>query len=165
MNAIVSVTRDWGIGLKGALVVRNRDDMRFFRQTTMGGTVLCGRATFQSFPGGALSGRRNVVLTRDPNFVAEGAEVVHSVEEALAAVAADDPDRVWLIGGESVYRAMLGFCSQAYVTMNDIRCEVDARFPDLDQHADWQLERALGTGITSAGIPYEFRLYSHISPR
>ena len=162
MNAIVSVTKDWGIGLNGALVVRNRDDMRFFRQTTMGGTVLCGRTTFQSFPGGALAGRRNVVLTRDPNFMADGAEVAHSIDEALTAVAPDDPDHVWLIGGESVYRAMLGFCKRAYVTMNDIACEVDARFPNLDEHADWQLQRCLGAGVTNAGIPYEFRLYGRL---
>lgn len=162
MNAIVSVTKDWGIGLNGALVVRNRDDMRFFRQTTMGGTVLCGRTTFQSFPGGALAGRRNVVLTRDPHFMAEGAEVVHSIDEALAAVAPDDSDHVWLIGGESVYRVMLGLCRQAYVTMNDITCEVDAHFPNLDQHPDWRFERSLGAGITNAGIPYEFRLYGRL---
>ncbi|MBQ9004992.1 MAG: dihydrofolate reductase, partial [Atopobiaceae bacterium] len=78
MDAIVSVTRDWGIGLEGDLAVANRADMRRFVQLTCGGrkpseaapgevlgTVVMGRKTFQSFPNGALKARRNIVITRD----------------------------------------------------------------------------------------------------
>ncbi len=162
MNAIVSVTADWGIGLKGRLLVRNRADMRFFRETTMGGTVVCGRTTFESFPGGALKGRRNIVLTHDRSWSSVGAEVAHDLEETLKLVADDDPERVWLIGGESIYRALLERCSRAYVTKHDVVREADAHFPDLDASAMWELERHFGTGTTDEGVPYEFVVYRHL---
>ena len=102
MNAIVSVTKDWGIGMRGRLLVPNREDMRFFVQKTMGGTVICGRKTFQSFPGGPLKGRHNIVLTADPDFRVDGVTVVHDIEGALEAARDEDPSKVWVIGGERV---------------------------------------------------------------
>ena len=161
VNAIVSVTRDWGIGHRGHLLVRNKADMRFFRETTMGGTVLCGRTTFQTFPGGALKGRRNVVLTRDEGFAAPGVEVVHGIEDALAAVAVDDPERVWLIGGQSVYAALIDACERAYVTKNDVLVPADAFFPNLDQSPSWELEQTLGEDTTPEGVAFEFCVYRH----
>ena len=159
MNAIVSVTRDWGIGRDGRLAVRNRADMRYFRETTMGGTVVCGRTTFESFPGGALKGRRNVVLSRNPAFAPEGVEVVASTEEALRAVAGESPHQVWLIGGEQVYRELLGECDRAFVTYNDVAATADAFFLNLDEDEGWVLEDVCGGGTTDAGVAYEFRVY------
>lgn len=174
MNAIVSVARDWGIGLDGGLAVANRADMRRFVQLTCGGrrpkdaapgevlgTVVMGRKTFQSFPGGALKARRNIVITRDEGFAAEGAEVVHSVEEALALVAECDPESVWLIGGESVYRQLLPHCSRAYVTMNDVVVPADAFFPDLDEDPSWKCIAREEGGITDEGVPFSYLTYEH----
>ena len=164
MNAIVSVTEDWGIGLDGALVVRNRADMRRFRELTTGGTVIMGRRTLESFPGGRpLKGRRNVVLSRTRGWLAEGVEVAASVEEALALVAGDDPDRVWLIGGEAVYAQLVGRCTRAYVTLNHVVVPVDARFPDLDALPGWALESRGQPGTTDEGMPYEFLTYRNLS--
>ena len=164
MNAIVSVTEDWGIGLDGALVVRNRADMRRFVELTRPGTVVMGRRTLESFPGGRpLKGRRNVMLSRDPGFAPEGVEVARSVDEALALVAADDPDRVWLIGGEAVYAQLLGRCARAYVTLNHVVVPVDARFPDLDALPDWALESRDQAGTTDDGVPYEFLTYRNLA--
>ncbi len=159
MNAIVSVTNNWGIGLNGQLVVRNRADMRMFREQTMGGTVVCGRTTFEGFPGGALKGRRNIVLTHDPNYTAQGAEVVHSTAEALRTIEHDDPDHVWLIGGQSVYEALLGACTKAYVTKNDVTVAADAFFPNLDALPTWTCAESLESGTTDTGIGYEFLIY------
>lgn len=161
MNAIVSVTSDWGIGLKGGLLVRNRTDMRFFRQTTMGGTVICGRKTFLSFPGGALKGRRNIILTRNHAFSADNAEVIHSVEELQTSIADIDPSNVWLIGGASVYEALLPHCTRAYVTMNHTQLPADTWFPNLDTDDAWYLEETRPGGTTDDGIPFEFRIYLH----
>lgn len=164
MNAIVSVTEDWGIGLDGALVVRNRADMRRFRELTTGGTVVMGRRTLQSFPGGRpLKGRRNVVLSRTSGWEAEGVEVARSVEEALALVAGDDPEHVWAIGGEAVYRQLVGRCARAYVTLNHVVVPVDARFPDLDALPDWALESRGQAATTEDGVPYEFLTYRNLS--
>ena len=89
LSAIVAVCDDWGIGLDGGMVVENREDMRHFVACTTGHPVIMGRRTLESFPGARpLRNRRNVVLTRDTTFSPEGVEVVHTLDEALAAVAA-----------------------------------------------------------------------------
>ncbi len=159
MNAIVSVTSDWGIGHEGKLLVRNRKDMNYFTSHTMGGTVLCGQTTFESFPGGALKGRRNVVLSVDPAFAAEGAEVVRSLDEALAAVATDDPNQVWLIGGQSVYEQLIDHCQRAFITKNECVLPADAFFPNLDEKPEWHVVSEEPGGVTASGIPYRFVTY------
>ena len=159
MNAIVSVTSDWAIGRDGGLAVRNKADMRRFVSLTMGGTVVMGRKTLESFPGGPLKGRRNVVISRQTGYAPEGVEVAGSPEEALALVSADDPDDVWLIGGESVYRALLDSCERAYVTKNECVREADAWFPNLDEDPSWQVESREEGGVTKAGIPFEYVTY------
>lgn len=172
MDAIVSVTRGWAIGKNGALLVRNRDDMRRFVALTTGGTVLMGRKTYESFPKGPLKGRRNVILTRDRDYepphtrepLPEGTSVVlvHSIEEALAATSHDT--KVWLIGGASVYRALLPLCERCYVTKNDVDApNADAYFPDLDENHGWEVESLDRGGTTSAGIPFEFVTYRRVA--
>ena len=165
MNAIVSVTSNWGIGNKGALIVRNRDDMLRFKELTMGCTVLMGRTTFESFPVGPLKGRRNIVVTHDPTYERqhEGIECASDLPQALQMVANEQPDRVWLIGGESLYRALLPYCERAYVTRNDTQVEADAFFPDLDEDEEWFIEEQGPSGVTAAGIPYEFLVYRNRS--
>ncbi len=161
MNAIVSVTSDWAIGNKGQLIVRNREDMRRFVQLTTGGTVLMGRTTFESFPGGPLKGRRNVVVTHDEHYGAlhSGIECAQDLDSALELVATDDPNSVWLIGGESLYRALLDHCERCYVTRNQVRVEADAFFPNLDERDGWELEVIEGSGTTPEGIAYDFATY------
>ncbi len=159
MNAIVSVTREWGIGRDGHLPVRNRADMRRFVRLTMGGTVVMGRKTFETFPGGPLKGRRNIVMTRDDGYRREGVERVASPEEALSLVSAEEPDSVWLIGGASVYNALLPACTRVYVTMNDTSVPADTFFPDLDENPDWVLESEEEGGTTEEGIAFSFRTY------
>lgn len=161
MNAIVSVTREWGIGKDGSLIVPNRADMRRFVQLTRGCTVVMGRATYQSLPGGPLKGRRNVVLTRAVDFPAEGIELAHSVEECRSLLAGEDEERVWLIGGAQLYRTLLGSCRRAYVTKNDVSAEADAFFPDLDADPDWLLVGSDGGGRTDEGVAYEFLTYEN----
>ncbi|MBR1828471.1 MAG: dihydrofolate reductase [Atopobiaceae bacterium] len=175
MDAIVSVTRDWGIGLEGDLAVANRADMRRFVQLTCGGrkpseaapgevlgTVVMGRKTFQSFPNGALKARRNIVITRDEAFEALGAEVVHSVDEALALVADCDPSTVWLIGGASIYRQLIGQCRRAHVTMNETVVPADAYFPNLDEDPSWKLVSCEEGGVTPEGVAFSYRTYEHV---
>ena len=167
MNAIVSVTSDWAIGNEGGLIVRNRADMRRFVSLTMGGTVLMGRTTFESFPGGPLKGRRNVVVTRDRQYALrhEGIECAHSLDEALDLVAADDPDTVWLIGGESLYRALLAHCDRCFVTRNRVVVAADAFFPDLDADPSWELESVEEGGETSEGVRFDFATYRNVGQR
>ncbi len=159
MNAIVSVTQDWAIGYQGKLLVRNAADMRFFKETTMGGTVLCGRNTFQSFPGGALVGRRNIVLTRDQTYSPSGAEVAHTIDEVLSLVESDDPDHVWLIGGQSVYHQLLPYCKRALVTYHKVTVPADTYFPNLDEDERWVIRSSSPVSTTPSGVPFSFLEY------
>ena len=163
LSAIVAVCDDWGIGIDGGMLVSNRDDMRHFVACTTPGTVVMGRKTLESLPGGRpLKGRRNVVLTRDASFAREGAEVVHSLDEALAAVERDE--RVWVIGGDSVYHALLPYCSRAVVTKNHCVRPADSFFPNLDADPAWEVADVMGEGVTPEGVAYEFVEYRRAAP-
>ena len=164
LNAIVAVCDDWGIGLGGDMVVENRADMRHFVACTKGHTVIMGRKTLESFPGGhPLKNRRNVVITSDAAFEREGAEVVHSLEDALASVAPDE--EAWVIGGGQVYAALLPHCERAVITKNHCVRAADTYFPDLDADDAWQVENAVTADedgnplVTAEGIPFEFVTY------
>ena len=161
MDAIVSVTADWGIGRDGSLLVRNKADMRRFKELTMGGSVIMGRKTFESLPGGPLVGRNNIVLTRSRDFAPEGVEVARSIDEALERAAAYG-ERTWLIGGASLYEQFIDLCDEVYVTCHDVVLEADAFFPNLDDDERWICADVSETEFTASGIPYCFALYRHI---
>lgn len=160
MNAIVAVDRNWAIGRDNGLLFSLPTDMKRFRTLTSGGTVIMGRKTLDSFPGGQpLPKRRNIVITRDPNFQREGCEAVASPEAALAL--AGDGEDVWLIGGGSIYAALLNRCRRVYLTKVDAAAEgADAFFPDLDALPDWSVERT-GEAVTENGLTYRFLDYVH----
>ncbi len=163
IKAIVAVCDDWGIGRDGDMVVSNRADMRHFVSKTRGCPVIMGRKTLESFPGGRpLKDRRNIVLTRDGSFEREGVEVVHSVEEALAAVA--DEEVAWVIGGGAVYEQFLAHCVEAEITHNHVIREVDTRFPDLSRDPAWHVARrsdvhTIERGQGDEGLAFEFVTY------
>lgn len=137
MKAIVVVDEHWGIGKKGNLLFHLTKDMAFFRQKTLGKTVVMGANTFRSLPHGALPKRTNVVLD-DAERDYANAVVVHSVEELLRAVDVNSDD-VFVIGGASVYRLLLDMCDEAFVTKVFADGEAEVFFPNLDERADWQL--------------------------
>lgn len=158
MNAIVVTDKQWAIGRSGDLLFSLPGDMKHFRTLTSGGTVIMGRRTLDSFPGGRpLPKRRNIVITRDPDFCREGCEIVHHPEEALAL--AGDGDDVWLIGGGSIYAALLDRCLRACVTQVDTAApEADVFFPNLDALPAWAVEHT-GEPITENGLTYRFVNY------
>ena len=138
IEAIVAVNRDWGIGADGTQSVTLHADRKHFRAVTEGCTVIVGRRTLADFAGGRpLSNRRNIVLTRG-NRAVEGAEVAHSAEESVALAGSD---RCLVIGGASVYRALLPYCERIHVTKIDVCPPSDSFFPDLDASPDWEIER------------------------
>ena len=137
IEAIVAVNRDWGIGADGTQNVVLSADRKHFRAVTEGCTVIVGRKTLADFPGGKpLPGRRNIVLTRG-DLTAEGAEVAHTAEEAIALAGSE---RCLVIGGASVYRALLPYCARIYVTKIDVCPPSDSFFPNLDLSPEWKIE-------------------------
>ena len=156
MNAIVAVDRKWAIGRENTLLFSLPTDMKRFRSITTGGTVLMGRKTLESFPGGKpLPNRRNVVLTSHEVEI-EGAEVVHTLEDMLRAVENEDPDHVFVIGGGSLYTALLPQCRRVLLTKVDaVGTGADTWFPNLDKLPAWQVEREEAP-IEEKGFTYRF---------
>lgn len=138
LSTIVAVDQNWAIGYQGNLLARVSDDLKNFRAYTTGKTVILGSKTLATFPGGKpLKNRRNIVLSRRPDYAPEGAEVAHSVEEALALLSEDEEAVV--IGGETVYRQFLPYCGKAVVSQFDAAFPHDALFPDLDADPAWEM--------------------------
>ena len=134
MNLIAAVDENWAIGRDGDQLVYIPEDLRRFQALTMGHPVILGRKTLATFPGGRpLKGRRNLVLSRNPDFRPEGAEVFPDLDALLAAA----PEDAFVIGGESVYRALLPRCSTAYITRILAAFPADRHLPDLDADPAW----------------------------
>lgn len=155
MEAIVAVYSDWGIGRAGTQPVVLKADRAHFREVTRGAAVLVGRRTLADFPGGKpLKGRVNLVVTRQDMEI-EGALVVHSTQEALAAAKAQP--RCLVIGGASVYREFYPFLDLVHVTKIELCPESDSFFPDLDADPAWVCEA--GEQLEEDGIGYRFCTY------
>lgn len=140
MKLIAAVDRNWAIGYKGELLVSIRADQQNFRKLTLGKTVVLGRKTMDTFPGGRpLKNRRNIILTRDTSYSVPDAETVHSIDELLELLKDVDTDDVYIIGGSSVYAQMLPYCNEAVITEIDYRYEADSYFPNLDESPEWEM--------------------------
>lgn len=158
MYAIAAVDEKWGIGRNNALMFHLSADLRRFKALTSGHTVLMGRKTLQSLPGGrGLPDRRNIVLTADRAFAAENAETVHSPAEAVLTAGED----AWVIGGESVYRAFLPLCERVYVTRIAADGGADAFFPDLESDPRWTLS-ARSEEMEENGLTFRYEEYTPI---
>ena len=138
MKAILAADKHWGIGYNNRLLVSIPADMKFFRQTTTGKVVVMGRKTLESFPNGMpLKNRTNIVLTGNKNYQVKDAVVVHSEQELTEELKKYDTDDVYVIGGESIYRMMLPYCDEVFVTRIDHAFQADTFFPDLDEMDEW----------------------------
>ncbi|MCD7947061.1 MAG: dihydrofolate reductase [Oscillospiraceae bacterium] len=136
MNLIVAVDRNWAIGKDGDQLVYIPADLKRFQTLTMGHALILGRKTLATFPKGRpLAGRRNLILSRDSTFSAEGGEVFRDLDSLLV----EAPEDAFVVGGESVYYALLPHCDTAYVTKIDHTYPADAFFPNLDTDAQWYL--------------------------
>lgn len=134
ISLIVAMSRNRVIGASGAIPWKLPADMRQFRALTMGKPIIMGRKTFESIAH-ALPGRKNIVMTRDGLFRAEGCHVASSREEALAS--ARGHDEVMVIGGEGIYKEFLPIADRIYLTLIDEEFAGDAFFPELDM-ARWK---------------------------
>ena len=157
MNCIVVVDQNWAIGCEGGLLFSLPTDMKRFRSLTIDGTVILGRKTLDSFPGGRpLPRRRNIVITRKVDFDREGCEIVPSPQAALEAADGTEEEQLWVIGGGSVYTALLPKCKRAFVTRVDAAApEADTFFPNLDKLPGWEVE-SVSEPVEENGVTYRF---------
>nr|WP_206314305.1 dihydrofolate reductase [Streptomyces coryli] len=151
-------TPDGVIGADNGIPWRLPEDMAHFKATTLGHPVVMGRKTWDSLPPRfrPLPGRRNIVVTRDPSWTAEGADRAGSLPEALALAA---PAGTWVMGGGEIYRAALPYATTLSVTEVDLKISGDTYAPALDPA--WQMSEDKGwqTSATS-GLRFRIRTYT-----
>ena len=140
ISLIVAVSQNNVIGRDNQLPWHLPEDLQYFKAVTMGKPLIMGRKTFESI-GRPLPGRANIVITRNPDWTAEGVEIVADIEAAFAfaqkACSVSGGDEVMVIGGEQIYRSCLARSDRLYLTRVEARVEGDAFFPELDED-DWQ---------------------------
>jgi dihydrofolate reductase len=128
LTIIVATDRQRGIGIANTLPWKLPEDLAFFKRTTTGHTIIMGRKTFDSI-GRALPNRRNIVITRNPDWQHAGVESVASLEEAIALVG---DEAAFVIGGGQIYVEALPYTRNLLVTEIDHDFTCDAFFPDID---------------------------------
>ncbi len=134
--AIVHVDKEWGIGKGNDMMFSLPKDMKFFRETTLGHTVVMGGNTLRSFPHQKpLKNRVNIVLSRGQ--VRDDCVIVRSYEELKAQLKSRENEEIYIIGGGEVYRELLPYCHEALVTKVDAVGGAEVFFPDLDAHPDF----------------------------
>ena len=161
IGMIWAQARDGVIGADGGLPWHLPEDMKLFRELTMGSTVVMGRRTWESLPERfrPLPGRTNVVLTSDPDWAAEGAHRVASVAEVLS-----EHETCWVIGGGAVYAAFLPHADRLVVTEVDLRVDGDTWAPAIGP--DWQrIDRTPDEGWaeSATGLGYSVSEYARVA--
>ena len=140
ISIIVAMTADRVIGRDNTLPWRLPADLRRFKRLTLGHHLVVGRKTWESI-GRPLPGRKMVVITRQRKFRADGVEVVHSIDDALAVARKNGEDEVFIAGGEEIYRQTLARAHRLYLTRVHATIEGDAFFPEYDAAAWTEVER------------------------
>lgn len=153
ISLIVAMDRRGVIGRDGALPWRLSGDLRNFKAITMGKPLIMGRKTHESI-GRPLPGRQNIVLTRQEGYTAQGCDICHDVEGALAACAG--AEEVMVMGGAALYEQFLPRAERIYLTR--VRAEVngDTHFPQFDENAWNQVERQDRQADADNEHPYSF---------
>jgi dihydrofolate reductase len=141
----VAIAENGVIGRDGGLPWRLSSDLRRFKADTMGKPIVMGRKTWESFPRQPLPGRQNIVITRDRSYSAEGADVVHSLEDALALAKRREGDmanaeEICVIGGGEIFTQALPLADRLHVTHILASIEGDSYFPPIDP-AQWRIVR------------------------
>ena len=154
VSMIAAIGKNRELGKSNDLIWHFKEDMKFFKETTLGSTVIMGRKTFESLPK-ALPNRRNIVISRNKKLICEGAETVPDIESALKAA---ENENVFIIGGGKIYEQFLPFADKLYLTEIDAECiDADTYFPEFDKK---QFRRKKLTDFEVDGIHFSHVLYT-----
>jgi dihydrofolate reductase len=161
LGLIYARARNGVIGKDNAMPWHLPEDLAHFKATTLGCPVIMGRKTWDSLPPRfrPLPGRRNIVVTRDVHWHAEGADRAASLPEAIALCG--DAPRAWVTGGAEIYRLALPLADTVVVTEIDLAVEGDTFAPALD--ASWH-EASRDCHVSAKGLPYCFVTYTRQPP-
>lgn len=154
LSVIAAVASNRTIGLDNTLPWHLPEDLKHFRQLTMGHHIIMGRKTFESL-GRLLPGRTTVIVSRQPGYAAEGAIAATSLREAVAACG--DDEEIFVIGGAELYREALTLADRLYLTEVHAEFKGDAFFPEYDREA-WR-EDSREPHLSADGLAFSFVTY------
>lgn len=155
MRLIAAVDQNWALGYRGDQLAYLKEDLKRFKALTLGHPVILGRKTLATFPGGKpLKGRENLILSATPGFSVEGAKVFRDLNALLEYAPADS----FVIGGASVYAALLPYCDTAYITKLHAAFPADVWLADLDALAGWSLAEESGP-LEQDELVYHYAAY------
>jgi dihydrofolate reductase len=160
ISLIAAVAENGIIGRQGHLPWRLSDDLRRFKQLTMGHTIIMGRRTWESI-GRSLPGRRTVAVSRKPDFRTnvDGVQTATGLDEALALAEAAGDDEAFIIGGAELYRDSLNRADRLYLTRICAAVEGDTSFPNIEW-SNWQLIESEDHDANEKNeYPYRFETY------
>lgn len=159
ISFIFAMDRNRAIGYQNDLPWHLPNDLAFFKRVTTGHTIVMGRKTYDSI-GRPLPKRRNIIITRNESFTAEGCEVVHTKEELQKKTVAED--EIFIIGGTEVFKLFWDVVDRLYVTYIDDTFKADTYFPEINE-LEWQLvSQEPGVIDEKNKHRHEFRIYERI---
>lgn len=154
---IAALQSDRGIGFQGDLLYHIKNDMKHFVEMTTGHTVIMGRKNWDSIPEKyrPFKDRENIIVTRQKDFKAEGAIVVHSIEEALEQASSET---IYIIGGAEIYALALPYADVLDLTISDAEKEADTFFPAFGEYFEkTSSEKKVNDEVT--GLTYQFQIW------
>lgn len=161
ITIIAAITRDRALGNGGDMLYHISADLRRFKTLTMGHPIIMGRKTFESFPKGALPGRRNMVVTRSTDYSRPRIETFNSLDQALEAAHGDS----FVLGGGQIYSQAIERADRLEITLIDAEAaEADTFFPVIDP-SKWRLDSRSETMVDPrSGVEFAYLTYSRITP-
>ncbi len=161
ISLIAAIGKNNELGKNNTLLWHLPADMKHFKEITSLHTVIMGRKTFESI-GKPLPNRRNIVITRDKNYQADGVEITHSFEEALSLVKNKD-EEVFIVGGAEIYKQALEFANKLYITHIEAKDKnADVFFPEIIPIVFGEVSREEHAPDEKNLLPYSFVKYERI---
>jgi len=157
ISIIVAVSEDLGIGKKNDLLWHISEDLRRFKKLTTGNTVIMGKKTWESLPRKPLAGRKNIVLTDNPEESIENAITAYSIDDALSKCGPEE--EVFIMGGGSIYRQFMPIADRLFVTHVHKQAAADIYFPEIDPDYWDIIEKEEHKSDGGDSIPYTYTIY------
>lgn len=162
MKAIVAVDKNWGIGKDGGLLVHLPGDLKYFKEKTIGQTIIMGRTTVESLPGGkALPDRTTCCLSRDMSYKRDDCIMFYNDSDLLVGLTYNNTEEVYVCGGAQIYLTFFDKCESFLVTKIFEEYEADKHFPNLDERDEFAVVWSSDVQEEN-GVKYQWLEYRRI---
>jgi dihydrofolate reductase len=157
ISIIAAVSDDWGLGKDNELLWRIPEDLKRFKQLTLGKSIIMGKRTWESLPKRPLPGRNNIVLTDNPDECIECSITAYSIDDALDKC--NTNEEVFVIGGGSVYNQFMPIADRLYITHVHRKAPADVWFPEIDMNKWVIVKKEECISEDDNRIPYTYTVY------